>query len=133
MALTPNRQLMTYLKLSFWPVLMGFLAVGCHSGIQDIDFESKQFTATYPVDSTNAVDTASLSDLLDSKAIYRFGKGGKGTNHIQIGMQAKDTPFTWKVEGDSLRINNTPYAVQKQGEAFMLRSDSARLILSQQP
>lgn len=123
---------MTNLKISFWAVLLSFLA-GCKSGIRDIDFESKQFTATYNVDSTSGVDTSSLSDLLDSKAIYSFSKGGKGTNHIQMGMLSKDTPFTWQVEGDSLRINDTPYAVQKQDEGFMLKSDSAKIILSQQP
>jgi hypothetical protein len=127
-----NKQLMIYLKISFWTVLLGFLA-SCQSGLRDIDFESKQFTATYNVDSTNGVDTSSLSDLLDSKAIYSFSKGGKGTNHIRMGMLSKDTPFTWKVEGDSLRINNTPYAVQKQNEGFMLKSDSTKIILSQQP
>ena len=123
---------MAYLQLSLCAGLLGFLA-GCNSGIREIDFESKKFTATYNVDSTNGIDTTSLSDLLDSKAIYSFNKGGKGTNHIQIGMLSKDTPFTWKVDGDSLRINNTPYAVQKQNEGFILKSDSAKIMLSQQP
>lgn len=123
---------MTYLQLGVCLELTSLL-VGCNNGIREIDFESKQFTATYTVGSTDAVDTTGLSDLLDSKAIYSFSKGGKGTNHIQIGMLSKDTPFTWQVNGDSLRINNTPYAVQKQDEGFILKSDSAKIRLSQQP
>ena len=119
---------MILLLLSFWAAL-----AGCGSGIRTVDFESKQFTATYKADSTHDVDTTSLSDLLDSKAIYRFGKDGKGINHIQIGMSSKDTPFTWAINGDSLRINSTPYAVQKQDEGFILKSDSTRIMLNQQP
>lgn len=113
-------------------VLLG-LPVGCNSGIRDLDFESRQFAVTYNIDSTKGIDSASLARLMNARAIYSFSKDGKGTNHMQMGMLSKDTPFTWKVEGDSLRINNKPYAVEKQDEGFILKSDSAKVILSQQP
>ncbi len=109
------------------------LLAGCNPGIRDLDFESKQFSATYNVDSTRGIDSTRLPNLMDSKAIYAFSKDGKGTNHIQTGMLSKDTPFTWKMEGDSLRIDNKTYAVQKQDQGFILKSDSVKIILSQQP
>ncbi|MCX6212907.1 hypothetical protein [Spirosoma sp.] len=123
---------MTYRLISLWAVCLGLLT-GCESGIREIDFESKQFTATSTINSTAHADTASLTHLMDSKPIYSFSKGGKGINHIRIGMVSKNKPFTWKMKGDSLRINNESYAVQKQNQGFVLRSDSIQIILSQQP
>ena len=123
---------MIHRTISIWGVSITLLT-GCNTGIRDLDFESKQFTATYNVDSTKGIDSIRLSSLMDSKAIYAFSKDGKGTNHIQMGMLSKDTPFTWKVEGDSLRIDNKPYAVQKQDQGFVLKSDSTKIMLSQQP
>ncbi|GAB3036164.1 hypothetical protein [Spirosoma pulveris] len=123
---------MMYRRISLWAIGLGLL-IGCQSGIRDNDFASKRFTATYTIHSTERTDTASLTHLLDSKAIYSFRKNGKGTNHIQLGMVSKDAPFTWEMKGDSLRINNESYAVQKQGQGFVLRSDSARITLNQQP
>ncbi|MBC3787494.1 hypothetical protein [Spirosoma utsteinense] len=120
---------------SLWTVSLGLLAslVACEVGIRDLDFESKQFTATFNVDSTLGIDSTSLTSLTGSKAIYSFSKDGKGTNHIQMGMLSKDIPFTWKLEGDSLRIDGEPYAVRKQDEGYMLKSDSVKIMLSQQP
>ncbi len=124
---------MIYRALCAWAVALS-LFIGCNSKIRDLDFESKQFVATYNVDSTRGIiDSSNLANLIDSKAIYSFSKDGKGTNHVQMGMLSKDTPFTWKVAGDSLVIDNKPYAVQKQDQGFMLKSDSVKIMLSQQP
>lgn len=115
-----------------WAVLLSLLT-GCKTGVRDIDFESKQFTATYNVDSTRGIDTTNLNSLKESKALYSFSEAGKGINHVQMGMLSRDTPFTWKMEGDSLRIDNNVYAVVKQDQGFVLKSDSAKIILGQQP
>lgn len=109
------------------------LFIGCKSGVRKFDFESKQFSATFNVDSTLGIDSMRLANLVDSKAIYSFGEDGKGVTHIQMGMVSKDTPFTWKLQGDSLLIDNKPYAVQKQEQWLMLKSDSAKIMLSKAP
>jgi hypothetical protein len=123
---------MLYRAICAWAVSLS-LFIGCKKGIRDLDFESKQFMATYNVDSTRGIDRSNMARLMDSKAIYSFSKDGKGTNHIQMGMLSKDTPFTWKIQGDSLLFDNKPYAVQKQDQGFMLKSDSVKIILNQQP
>ncbi len=102
-------------------------------GIRDLDLENKQFEVTYNVDSTRGLDSVSRENLMRSKAVYSFSENGKGTNHTQTGMLSKDTPFTWKIEGSGLRIDDKLYAVRKQDNGFILRSDSAKLILMQQP
>jgi len=109
------------------------LVVGCDSGVREFDFISKQFTATYNIDSTRGLDSTIVARLMDSKAIYNFGEDGKGMNHIQMGMVSKDTPFSWKLEKDSLFIDNQGYAVQKQDKGFVLKSDSVKIMLGQQP
>lgn len=115
---------------------MGVLGLGllssCQTGVRDIDFVSKQFAATYNVDSTKGIDSTNLASLMGSKAVYDFSKDGKGTNHIQMGMISKDTPFTWKVERDSLYIDKKGYAIERKDRGFTLRSDSAKIYLSQQ-
>ncbi|GAB3792410.1 hypothetical protein GCM10028819_02540 [Spirosoma humi] len=93
---------------------------------------NKQFVATFNVDSTKGIDSTNLATLSGSKAIYSFSEDGKGTNHIQMGMLSKDTPFTWKVQGDSLFIDNKPYTIKQQDQGFTLKSDSAKIFLSQQ-
>jgi hypothetical protein len=70
---------------------------------------------------------------MDSKAIYNFGEAGKRIIHIQMGMLSKDTPFSWKVEKYSLFIDNQAYGVQQQEKGFILKSDSAKIVLSKQP
>ena len=123
---------MKYVLMGMSALGIGLLA-GCNTGIRDIDFVSKQFMATYNVDSTRGIDSASLGSLMESKAIYSFSEKGKGTNHVQMGMLSKDTPFTWKVSGDSLFIDNKPYTVEKQDKGFIIRSDSVKIMLSSQP
>ena len=123
---------MTYWTKSIWMLLPGLLA-GCDTGVRELDFVSKQFSATYNIDSTRGLDSATLAKLMDSKAIYNFGEDGKGINHIQMGMVSKDTPFSWKVEKDSLVIDDQMYAVQKQEKGFILKSDSVKIMLSKQP
>lgn len=109
------------------------LLLGCESGIRDLDFVSKRFTATFNVDSTQGIDSTNLSSFINSTAIYSFGEKGKGTNHVQTGMLSKDTPFTWKVQGDSLYIDKEGYVVEKDVKGYVLRSDSAKIFLTLQP
>lgn len=118
----------TYLWFFSFPVL-----VGCSSGVRDLDFVSKRFTVTYNIDSTRGIDTTNLDNLTNASAIYTFNEDGKGTNHVRTGLLSRDTPFTWKVQADSLYINNTRYSVQKDVKGFILRSDSAKVFLSIQP
>lgn len=108
------------------------LLVGCQSGVRNIDFMNKQFEATFNVDSTKGIDSTNLATLSSSKAIYSFSEDGKGMNHIQTGMLSKDTPFIWKVQGDSLFIDDKPYTIEHQNKGFVLKSDSAKIFLSQQ-
>lgn len=117
----------------FIPALLLGSVASCSPGVRDIDFESKQFEITYNLDSTRGLDSINTANLVRSKAVYAFSKDGKGTNHTQMGMLSKDTPFTWKVEDKNLRINNQLYAVEKQDNGYTLRSDSAKIILVQQP
>lgn len=123
---------MTNRILRIWAVWLALLA-GCKHGTGANDFERKQFTATYTAAARQETDTTSLTHLLDSKAIYTFREDGKGINHVQIGMKSKDRLFTWKMEGDSLRIDNKPYGVRKHPQGFVLTSDSVSITLRQQP
>ena len=113
-------------------ILLG-LTASCSPGVRDIDFESKQFEVTYNLDSTRGIDSIDTQNLLKSKAIYAFSKDGKGMNHTQMGMLSKDTPFSWKMEDKNLRIDNQVYTIEKQDNGYILRSDSAKIILVQQP
>ena len=113
-------------------IFLGSLAA-CSTGVRDIDFESKQFEVTYNLDSTRGIDSVNRENLMKSKAVYAFSKGGKGTNHTQMGMLSKDTPFTWKIADKNLTIDNQTYAIEKQDNGYTLRSDSAKIILVQQP
>lgn len=115
-----------------WAISLCFL-FGCKSGVRDLDFVSKKFSATYNVDSTLGIDSSNLNSLMGSKAVYSFEEKGKGTNHVQMGMLSKDTPFTWKVQNDSLYIDDAVYVIQRETRGFILRSDSAKIFLSQQP
>ncbi|MGA0555290.1 hypothetical protein ACO2Q8_01465 [Larkinella sp. VNQ87] len=112
-------------------LLMGIM--GCQTGLRDFDLASKQFEVSYNVDSTQGLDSARLAVLVNTKAIYSFTKGGEGIVHTQLGMVSRDTIFQWKVQGDSLLINQDKYAVEKQVKGFKLKSNSAMLILRQQP
>jgi hypothetical protein len=123
---------MNHRSIIIWSLCAGFLS-GCNTGVRDIDFMSKQFAATYNVDSTKGVDSTNLASLMGSKSVFDFKDDGKGTNHIQMGMLSKDTPFTWRVERDSLYIDQKGYSIEKQTKGFTLRSDSAKIFLSQQP
>lgn len=123
---------MTSWVKSIGGLLLGLLA-GCQTGVRDLDFTNKQFAATFNIDSTKGIDSTNLSMLRDSKAVYSFDEDGKGTNHIQMGMLSKDTPFSWKVQGDSLLIDNKPYWVKSENQGFLLKSDSAKIFLRQQP
>lgn len=113
-------------------VLCVGLLTGCETGIRRLDFESKQYMATYNVDSTKGLDSTNIVTLIDSKAIYVFSEDGKGMSHIQTGMLSKDTPFTWKVQNDSMFIDNKEYAVERQDRGFIFRSDSVKMFLSPQ-
>lgn len=126
-----NNFFMAHWARSICGLSLGLL-VGCQSGVRDLDFMNKQFAATFNVDSTKGIDSTNLATLSGSKAIYSFSEGGKGTNHIQMGMLSKDTPFTWKVQGDSLFIDDEPYTVKQQDQGFTLKSDSVKIFLSQQ-
>jgi hypothetical protein len=123
---------MVYRATSLWAMSLCFL-FGCKSGVRDLDFVSRKFTATYNVDSTQGIDSSNLNSLMGSRAVYSFEEKGKGTNHVQMGMLSKDTPFTWRVQNDSLYIDDAGYVVQKETKGFILRSDSAKIFLSQQP
>ncbi len=123
---------MNYWTRSIGVLFLG-LSAGCDTGVRKLDFVSKQFTATYNIDSTRGIDSTVLARLMNSKAIYNFGEDGKGVNHIQMGMVSKDTPFSWKLEKDSLFIDAQAYAVQKQEKGFILKSDSVKIMLSKQP
>lgn len=123
---------MSYRTKSSWILLLGLLAA-CDTGVRELDFVSKQFSATYNIDSTRGLDSTTLAKLMASKAVYNFGEDGKGVNHVQMGMVSKDTPFRWKVEKDSLLIDNQAYAVQRQEKGFILKSDSTKIMLSKQP
>ena len=123
---------MTYWTRGIYGLSLSLLA-GCQTGVRDIDFMNKQFAATFNIDSTKGIDSTNLATLSDSKAVYSFSDGGKGTNHIQMGMLSKDTPFSWKVQGDSLLIDNKSYSVKPENQGFLLKSDSAKIFLSQQP
>ncbi|GAB3036258.1 hypothetical protein [Spirosoma pulveris] len=123
--------------MNFWSIRTGILGLvllsGCKTGTRDIDFVSKQFAATYNIDSTKGIDSTNLASLMGSKAIYSFSEDGKGMNHIQMGMVSRDTPFTWRVQQDSLYIDKKGYSIEKIDRGFTLRSDSAKIFLSQQP
>ncbi|MGF7217642.1 hypothetical protein GGR92_003817 [Spirosoma lacussanchae] len=126
---------MNHQKASFYFgyfLLSGSLA-GCNSGIRYFDFISKQFTVTYNVDSTRGLDSSRMASLTNITSVYIFSEGGKGTNHVQMGMLSRDTPFTWSIRTDSLIIDNKGYAVQKQDIGYILRADSVKIILSKQP
>ncbi|GAB2563741.1 hypothetical protein [Spirosoma aerophilum] len=122
-----NRQ-----SIIIWSLAIGLFAA-CNTGVRDIDFISQQFSATYNVDSTKGIDSTNLASLMGSKSVFAFSEDGKGLNHIQMGMLSKDTPFTWKLEKDSLYIDQKAYAVQKQDKGFILKSDSTKIMLSKQP
>ncbi|GAB3722270.1 hypothetical protein [Spirosoma lituiforme] len=123
--------------MAYWvAVIGGFslgLLVGCQTGVRDLDFTNKRFGATFNIDSTKGIDSTNLAMLSDSKAVYSFSEDGKGTNHIQMGMLSKDTPFIWKVQGDSLLMDNKRYLVKPENQGFVLKSDSAKIFLIQQP
>lgn len=123
---------MNYRLLIGWSLFIGSLA-GCKTGVRDIDFMSKQFAATINLDSTQGIDSTKLSQLKASKTIYSFSEGGKGISYIETGMISEENPFVWKIQGDTLLINNKPYAVQKMDMGFTLKSDSAKILLSKQP
>ncbi|RYF53323.1 MAG: hypothetical protein EOO39_40930 [Cytophagaceae bacterium] len=123
--------------MAYWvAVIGGFslgLLVGCQTGVRDLDFTNKRFGATFNIDSTKGIDSTNLAMLSDSKAVYSFSEDGKGINHIQMGMLSKDTPFIWKVQGDSLLMDNKRYLVKPENQGFVLKSDSAKIFLIQQP
>jgi hypothetical protein len=108
------------------------LLIGCDGAPREMDFVSQQFVATFNVDSTKGIDSISLPRLMNSKAIYNFSDGGTGTYHLQMGMLSKDTPITWELKGDSLFIDKKPYTIRKEDQAFILKSDSVKIILSKQ-
>ncbi|GAB3909919.1 hypothetical protein GCM10028803_48570 [Larkinella knui] len=123
---------MKSLPLGIASSLLGLLA-SCTTGVRDIDLESKQFEATYNVDSTRGLDSARRQSLLNARAVYSFSKAGQGRLHTQIGMLSRDSSFTWKIKGDSLQIEGQTFAIKKQDNGYDLKSDSVMLILSQQP
>jgi hypothetical protein len=106
---------------------------GCSSGLRDLDFVSKTFTATVNIDSTRGIDSTDLDGYIGSKSLYSFEEKGIGTNHVQMGILSKDTPFRWKVSGDSLYMDKDGYVVERKVKGFILRSDSAKIYLYQQP
>lgn len=122
-----KRQSIIILSLCLGPL------TGCNTGVRDIDFISQQFAATYNVDSTKGIDSTNLASLMGSKSVFAFSDEGKGTNHIQMGMLSKDTPFTWRIDRDSLFIDQKGYAIQKQDKGFILKSDSTKIMLTKQP
>lgn len=123
---------MTHWVRSICGLSLGLL-VGCQTGVRELDFMNKQFTATFNIDSTKGIDSTNLAMLRESKAVYSFDEGGKGTNHVQMGMLSKDTPFSWKVQGDSLLMDGKLYSVKTENQGFLLKSDSAKIFLSQRP
>ena len=86
---------------------------------------NKKFQITYNLDSTRGFDSLRITTLKTSQALYNFGDDGKGTMHIQTGMLSEDNPFTWKVQNDTLFIDQKAYAVRKQDQTFVLRSEVA--------
>ncbi|MFD1143540.1 hypothetical protein ACFQ4C_20605 [Larkinella insperata] len=116
---------------SVWALIL-FLQSSCSSGVRDLDLINKQFQITYNVDSTRGLDSTNLAIFQNSKAIYAFSEGGKGTSHMQTGMLSKDHLFTWSLKKDSLLIDQTTYRIQKEGQRLVLRSDSAKIMMSQQ-
>ena len=54
---------MTYKTKSSWILLLGLLA-GCNTGVRELDFVSKQFSATYNIDSTRGIDSSALARLM---------------------------------------------------------------------
>lgn len=116
-----------------WALLL-FWQSSCNTGsIRDLDLINQQFQITYNVDSTRGLDSTQLATLQTSKAIYTFSKKGEGNRHILMGMLSKDTPFSWSLKKDSLLIDQTAYHIKKEGQRLVLRSDSAKIILSKQP
>ncbi|WP_420151560.1 hypothetical protein [Spirosoma sp.] len=122
---------MKHLVRSLW-LLSVALSISCENGVRDLDFINKQFQVTYNIDSTRTLDSTRLDALRNSKAVYNFSEGGKGTTHIQTGMLSNDIPFTWRFENDSLFINKTAYGVQKQDKGLVIRNDSVKMVLSPQ-
>ncbi|WP_460639546.1 hypothetical protein [Larkinella harenae] len=116
---------------SLWVILL-FLQSSCTSGVRDLDLINQQFQVTYNVDSTRGFDSTQLATLQSSKAIYVFSEDGKGTSHVSMGMVSKDNPFTWSLNKDTLLIDQTAYRIRKEGQRFILRSDSVKILMSQQ-
>lgn len=123
---------MKYVRLVLGLLLIACFT-GCDSGVRDLDFINKQFQVTYNLDSTRTIDSTKLAAFRNSKAIYNFSEGGKGTTHIQMGMVSNEIPFTWRIKNDSLSINKAVYFARKQDKGFVLTNDSVKLVLSQQP
>ncbi|MFD2572975.1 hypothetical protein ACFSUS_20195 [Spirosoma soli] len=107
--------------------------VGCSGGVRSIDLESKQFQATVNIDSTRGLDSTRIAELSRNKVIYSFSKDGEGQQHTQMGMLSHDTSFSWQLQGDSLRLDEQLYAIQKTDMGFKLKSDSALIFLQAQP
>jgi hypothetical protein len=47
---------MNYWARSIWALSLGLIA-GCDTGVRELDFISKQFMATYNIDSTRGLDS----------------------------------------------------------------------------
>jgi len=123
---------MAYLVRVLGPVSIAVFT-GCNPGVRELDFIDKQFQATYNLDSTRTIDSTRLAALRNAKAVYAFSEGGKGVNHIRIGMVSSDIPFTWSIRNDSLTIGQAVYSVRKENKGFVLFNDSVKLMFSQHP
>ena len=121
------------MKLPAIALLFLGLILSCSTGVREIDLISKQFEVSYNVDSTQGMDSSRIAGLLNAKTMYIFTEGGQGLVHTQYGMVSRDSSFRWQLQGDRLMINNQSYAIEKQLKGYKLKSDSAMLILRQQP